>query len=300
MQNPNTLYHYCSTEAAVSILSSQTLRLTALSGANDSLEGRVLGQAFYEALTKTDLPQGVQDFVSIVVESFPDHTDGFAFCLSEQPDLLSQWRAYGADGCGVALGFDPITLNADLGTTTFGKTCFDLVKIEYSYEAALNAIEATVSELEQLCSGHGEFISLKAGITKEQAKRQISEQGPDNGQIFDFPSLNKELVLSLLDLTSTVHFKSYQFKPSAFSEEREWRLLRYRHRASEEHTQFAARHNSIRPFVETNMPGPPKSPLKEIILGPKHQSDFAWMRYFLNANGLGHVEVKLSHITSYR
>jgi hypothetical protein len=30
----------------------------------------------------------------------------FVFCMSSQPDLLSQWRAYAADGAGVAIGFN--------------------------------------------------------------------------------------------------------------------------------------------------------------------------------------------------
>src|SRR5690606_30192176 len=34
----------------------------------------------------------------------------FIFCLSAEPDVLSQWRGYAKDGTGIAIGFDANTL----------------------------------------------------------------------------------------------------------------------------------------------------------------------------------------------
>ena len=67
---------------------NREIRLSALSSANDTLEGRFLGKVFSQLLSDTDLPRELVDVAAVIVEGYPDSTEGFAFCLSENGDLL--------------------------------------------------------------------------------------------------------------------------------------------------------------------------------------------------------------------
>lgn len=131
MPSEKLLFHYCSTQTGLSILQKRQIRLSALSSANDTLEGRVLGRVFARLLSKTGMPSDLVDIASVLVESYPDLTEGFAFCLSEEGDLLSQWRSYGRDGTGIAIGFSPEVLTKDFGEVNFGARFFELVKVGY-------------------------------------------------------------------------------------------------------------------------------------------------------------------------
>jgi len=103
---PAILYHYCSTAAFHSIVSTRSIWLSSLSLANDTMEGRLLSQWIMQhAQEDSASPDGVSrlrhqlDFLETSVE-------GLAFCVSGEGDLLSQWRGYADDARGFAIGFD--------------------------------------------------------------------------------------------------------------------------------------------------------------------------------------------------
>ena len=54
------------------------------------------------------------------------------FCLPEAGDLLSQWRAYGAGGGGVSIGFQAEVLSKIADDQKFSR-----VKCQYSAETQL-------------------------------------------------------------------------------------------------------------------------------------------------------------------
>ncbi len=160
------LYHYCSTPVGLAILQTRTFRLSALSAANDSLEGRVLGRVFTRMLDETNLPTEVVDVVSVIVEGYADSTEGFALCLSERGDLLSQWRAYAQDGSGVALGFSSDWLLKDFGEVNFGSQFFELTKVEYGEAGLLQTLKPLVDKLIEGFAEHGGFVQLRENMTR--------------------------------------------------------------------------------------------------------------------------------------
>ncbi|WP_065328337.1 DUF2971 domain-containing protein [Tritonibacter mobilis] len=252
-------------------------------------------------IEQSTLPTGVRDFLAVVVSGYADHTDGFAFCLSEDPDLLSQWRAYADDGRGLALGFDASLLEKDYEAESFGARFFQLTKVEYSKETTRAKIASLIRSLEEQLSDHGEFVKLREGFTRDRAIQALVPNGSNPERVFDYLMHNDPDVASrALSMLSGLHFEIYQYKPRAFEEEREWRLLRYRHRVPEREIKFLAKDTTIKPFIESDFSQSAIRALHEITVGPKHTSDIGWLRTFLDANELEHVTIHRSTAGSYR
>lgn len=300
MKSDQLLYHYCSSQTAFAILQSRTVRLSALSSANDTLEGRVLGKVFSEMISSTTLAKGVVDVASVIAEGYPETTEGFALCLSEDGDLLSQWRAYARDGTGVSIGFAPRELTVNHGAVNFGAHYFDLTKVEYGEEGLRDNLFPIVEALEKSFAEYGEFISLNEGITKERAIAALADREGNLQGLFKGEKNGPELLSQLLSILAPLHFRIYSTKPKSFHEEREWRLLRYRHRVPLNEVKYFADGSSIRPYIPCLIADPAKNVLREVVLGPKHSSNINWVRAFLASAGLSQVHVRRSTISSYR
>lgn len=301
MTESQFLYHYCSTQTAFSILKFRTIRLSPLSAANDSLEGRVLGRVFSQLLQATGLPKGVVDVASFMVEGYADATEGFAFCLSENGDLLSQWRAYARDGTGIAIGFAPPVLKEDFGAVNFGAQFCELLKVGYGEDDLRQTLVPFAEQIERDFAEHGEFVRMNHGKTRDEALRCFADRHADlKGLIVVRDKSSISLISRLLQILAPLHFRIYSTKPQAFQEEREWRLLRYQHRVAMQQIEYFADEYSVRPFISCLMADPARAAIGEVILGPKHRSNIDWVRAFLASVGLPHVVVKRSHIESYR
>ncbi len=260
-----------------------------------------MGRAFSELLQASGLPNGVVDVASVIVEGYPDSTEGFAFCLSEKGDLLSQWRAYALDGTGIAIGFLPEVLEKDFGKVNFGTQFYELTKVEYGDAGLRKALISVVEEVKGQFSEYGEFVRLSDDTTKGSAMRALSDrqtnvQGLFSGTRDD----SKELLERLMKVLAPLHFLIYGTKPLAFHEECEWRLLRYRHRVALVDIEYSSDEVTVRPFISCLVADPARDVINEVILGPKHRSNINWVRAFLTSVGLPHVNVTQSKIESYR
>jgi hypothetical protein len=229
MTGDRLLYHYCSTQAGFAILQKRELRLSALSSANDTLEGRVLGRIFTQLLRETDLPLEVVDVASTIVEGYPDSTEGFAFCLSENGDLLSQWRSYGRDGSGIAVGFSSEMLTKDFGEVNFGARFYELIKVEYGEEGLRDALKPFADQVGAEFAEFGPFVRLKDGITKQHALRMLADRENVDKIFVRLNEKSYEILDRLLKSLAPLHFQIYGTKPFPFFEECEWRILRHRH-----------------------------------------------------------------------
>ena len=295
------LYHYCSSQTGFSILNTRTFRLSALSSANDSLEGRVLGRVFSEVLLETGLPQGLSEIAAIIVSTYPLATEGFAFCLSEEGDLLSQWRAYASDGSGISIGFSREILEKDFGNVNFGSEYYDIVKVDYGEDVLRVSLKPIAKDIHAKFFGVSDSIRLADGITPEKAMQAFSErEGNVKGIFQGTDETSTRLLADLLKALSPLHFKIYNTKPKTFFEEREWRLLSFSHRIAKTDIDFFADTASIRPYMSCLIADPAREAISEVILGPKHRTNIDWMRAFLSSVGLEHVRVSKSAHESYR
>lgn len=120
-ERPRYLYHYTTLDGAMGILRSQNLWASDVRFLNDSSEleyaatiiDNVVAQTF-GAITDPALATAVSSIGSISylasLRSRP-----FIACFCEEPDLLSQWRAYGRGQAPVSLGFEFIGSGPTVG-----------------------------------------------------------------------------------------------------------------------------------------------------------------------------------------
>jgi hypothetical protein len=156
---------------------------------NDPTEGVHAGRLVLERLKErhTDVPPQILDVFSeqYLVSTLDNQV--FIACFCEDGDLLSQWRAYGRDGRGVAVGFDrERLLNAVTQPARLARVIYDDTQLI----ATLNTI-----------IDHGVEAITKAHFTKDEFDRYW-------GSVANF------LIQHLM-----------RFKNRAFQEEREWRLI---------------------------------------------------------------------------
>lgn len=108
------LYYYCKMNTFKSMLKTKTLWLTDLTKSNDSEEVirayRSLWKRIRVHLDATDIDKALlaSQFEMLdstfEIQSIVDIPYGCCFC--SENDLVQQWREYGDDGYGVAVGFD--------------------------------------------------------------------------------------------------------------------------------------------------------------------------------------------------
>lgn len=269
MTRDQLLYHYCGTQTGFAILQKRQLRLSALSSANDTLEGRVLGRVFTQLLQEMDLSKNLVDIASVIVEGYPDSTEGFAFCLSEHGDLLSQWRSYGRDGSGIAIGFSAELLAKDFGEVNFGAKFFELKSVNYGEVGLRTALKPVAEAVRRDFATIDPFLRLKAGMMKSRAMEVLADR-TNQSHIFEAGDEKTiEVLTRLLECLAPLHFQIYETKPDYFHEEREWRLLRYRHKVAFPEVEYVANDNSVRPFITCLIADPAKEAIQEIVLGPK-------------------------------
>jgi hypothetical protein len=128
--------------------------------------------------------------------------------MSEEPDLLSQWRAYSDNACGTSIGFNSDYLHG-LGTTKMNRGDeFNLAlsKVEYNIESQKELIRQPLSYiLERTGKGAFEPLSLLTHTPEAEERRKQAYRSLSMAVFLLFPFL-------------------HQFKNPAFQEEREWRL----------------------------------------------------------------------------
>ena len=104
---PPVLYHYCSVDAFVKIISYKQLWSTNIFFMNDSKEHfwlRDKARNYIDGQIQEHPGEcGYKYLDTILKQEWMQEI--YAVCFSEHGDLLSQWRSYADDGRGVAIGF---------------------------------------------------------------------------------------------------------------------------------------------------------------------------------------------------
>jgi hypothetical protein len=116
------LYHYCPTAAFHSIIQTRSIWLSSLTLANDTMEGKLVVEALTRLAQRDGLDRVAVERLKDSVALLEGMFDGLGFCLSEDGDLLSQWRGYASDATGVAIGFSRAHLQT-LANTFWPSAC---------------------------------------------------------------------------------------------------------------------------------------------------------------------------------
>jgi hypothetical protein len=285
------LYHYCPTASFHAIAQSHSLWLSSLSLSNDTMEGKLVARAIVRLAEKDSIPQDAVRRIQDGIGTFEKIIDGLGFCLSEDGDLLSQWRGFAADATGVAIGFSTEYLNWLSGQTRGpGESKFYLEKVEYEPSAHESSVAPTYLKVKQLIADGAFKMPGRRGVLLDNRTDKEVEQEDAIIQ-----SANSQLAVELLALFSQL----FRLKAYAFREEREWRLLSYLVKGGEDHCSHRVVHDRIIPYRKIELVGLERHPIAEVILGPKHGTPTKLVEDFLKQHRYGGVGVKRSE-ASYR
>jgi hypothetical protein len=200
--------------------------------------------------TKSDPIRELLERTSETFNSFDGMFDVYLACFCEEGDLLSQWRAYGANGGGFCIGLE----SRDIGLRTPLKAEPDFVLRRVFYTTEL------------LAKLKDELITDTLPHVEGDLAR--STEGSDQQMVIgSYCHFFAQAVAEFL----------FCFKHPTFHEEKEWRAVfvtpgAYDRRASDR-VKFRATPSAIVPYVELDLScsagaNADKLPITKIVHGP--------------------------------
>jgi hypothetical protein len=279
------LYHYCSNSSFLSILDNQNIRASEFSLSNDHLEGKWSRNLLERFCVERKMYPVTQ---SLLLERFENYLLQYffavGFCLSEDGDLLSQWRGYADDGRGVAIGFESNFFSDLIASMPDRSQGFDFLfeKVEYDLaeqkKVARPYFEAICKLADSGALSKPSFLSDKTEAEHEEQARQLS-----------------------LEMVSFIPYL-YTLKNHAFREEREWRLIALvtpgnpltvaltgRKPTGWELSslEYHAKPDRLVPFRPIKIkPEGGRHPIREVVLGPKNITPKAFVDGALQRHGI--------------
>jgi hypothetical protein len=191
------LYHYTGADGALGIISTGQVWATDAAYLNDPSEtiyGRDLITEVWSTIEqgmRNDIRDFIGGFVRVLCRDMSEAYSTYVSCFSEKPDLLSQWRAYGLQGTGFSLGFDP----KGLAKNARG---FLLAKVEYDRNTQQQGVSAFFQEVVEMFDG-------------------VNVSEIEGSELTVYEWMESELLRFVVSC-----------KNPAYDEEQEWRLVRLR------------------------------------------------------------------------
>lgn len=300
---PPVLYHYCSINTFISIIENQCVWLSDAEKTNDETELKWLFSEMKEILDNylskysscysNELLLETKKVVCKIIEGLifkkmpiTKNSKSFLTCFSEADDLLSQWRGYGNDGKGLAIGF-----NTELFNEFITNRFYTMTKVIYDREKMTD------------------FLYLSIG---ERLKNAIDSCIDENNNEYNL----KELYTNMSMLIYSIWQEGFVYKNYMFAEEQEWRIFRKLQKDNfstydgvdyygytdcldgffinnETHLgnftrsalKFRSTGDDLRLYFELGFEKCKKEIIKEIIIGPKSKITEFDLKIFLAQNG---------------
>jgi Protein of unknown function (DUF2971) len=276
------VYHYTTVAATIQILERRQLWLCSAATMNDSTEGVWLEDRLMERETELSLQRGAPRSVAeaerwraLWLEAFRlGAPQAYLACFSAEGDMLSQWRAYAADGEGVAIGFDPN--EGKMPVRPGSPTSHVNPTMSCTMSQVVYGTEAVLAELTEL---------LDSAI---QAEMETAES---------------------VELTTRLAAARWLTKNPAFTEEREWRIVNLPMQFDGDlgggQTALSMigtrryRSPGARLISYFELPFDPQA-VRELVLGPRSAIHDHELELLLRDSGLAHVTVRRSSATYRR
>lgn len=282
------LHHYTDAFGVQGIVSSNSLWATATQFSNDfseieyaaSIAAEVIAE-IWKKKKKMTAWEGLLAQHLVQLFDTPLHVFGQSFIVSfcEDGDLLSQWRGYGG-GSGFSLAFSPLSQRHEVKLLCKGGFRTMVKKVVYEADRQRARLRFLLGNFVNLVNG------FSFGISSPQGAAAHTE-------------LSLVLILEMTDWACTV-------KHSAFSEEKEWRIITYPKGATlvgatpENYEGVFVRPTSklLLPYMILEPRAEKRLPLIEVRCGPsqfQEQSARA-MKILLRKHGYRSVKVALSGV----
>jgi hypothetical protein len=270
---PGLIYHYCDANALLNIFRTKAMWATGTRYLNDSSE-LVTALRNLERTTEKHRKNKTGELLASLTEvmrtagvdllSRAIGMESYVACFSEDPDILSQWRAYADDGMGFAIGFNAQKLRV-LNSSSPGAS---ITRMVYSGQDEQSLVD-------ELFEGLGAIIKPYLPIFGAP------------GEKLSYDSSQPRTWLSVR-LSEALYELTVQCKHHSFQEEKEWRI-----RAVPNSTQFRSSRGRIVPYTVLDMTSSKNDnlmPIEKIVIGPKaHRLDTERVLMYLGEEyGYGH------------
>jgi DUF2971 family protein len=252
------LFHYTDAAGLKGVLETKQLWATHFEHLNDQSELRIgedLVTKEAEGLAR-ELPERsarrfiVEQFAAMHPEQRLSRVGSiYLASLSEHGDQLSQWRAYGADGSGYAIGFRSLPIPEP--DTTEAAAGLILLKCEYDASVFRRRIYQILLEIS---AGFEKFVHSERGLTNTQAVGSIA------------------LSICLRRVAVEVP----RLKDKAFEEEGEWRLVGFTSTdRDKEVVKFRTSARALVPYMPIPVSDGECMDLDAVVVGPRQDADRA-------------------------
>lgn len=250
---PETLYHYTDQAGMLGILQTKVIWATKIQFLNDQQELHLAAELAKPVLSRKESrakSNQEKEFFAHLAHIVDELTRfGSYICsFSEEPDVLSQWRAYSPYGTGYALGFDAEALRSPMEAQYF------------------RLIDCLYDEAEQIRL----LESMGRTAVRTFRKFHDPQRLPAEGQDFD------DLLATRLFMIEFM-LAGPMLKNEAFRDEVEWRIISDPY-AELDPGRLKVRSGKSFPVphyeFELTAPGEPLL-LNEIVIGPCPEPDMA-------------------------
>ena len=173
------IYHYCNLDALIAIMKNKVIWASNYRYLNDAKEINIAVEKIDDNIDL--IKKGIESFngyqsVIRCLKSSMVSYDYYITSFSQEPDVLSQWRAYAQNGRGASIGFDEkvlIKLDLKIHEAIYGDTLIDSV-IELGKGYLTKRKESASIKIDQLESEFAELIgSFKGEAFKEEREKRL-------------------------------------------------------------------------------------------------------------------------------
>lgn len=259
---PDVLFHYSDANAVLGIIQNKCLYASDYRFLNDSKEfihAMDVAKTFIGESLSTDSNDYTQLIYDIAFSmnpdsAFPAQTKVFIACLTEESDSLGQWRAYGNNGRGYAVGLhtndlhygSDFLLNPNSRQPILGKVIYD--------DKSLGLLSKSM--FYEMCK----CVPI------------VIENLKNNGFDLDEPLYKMSCGIAAGVFLRGMSYISPFWKHNAFVEENEWRLVYVYDDLFENHSlpdiNFRVSMDTPVPFVKVPIVKGEDSSISKIIIGP--------------------------------
>lgn len=267
---------------------TKQLWFSELSLSNDPMEGRWIREVFRYCCADNSLSSYRLDKLMEYLDHLIGICSAAGFCMSEQGDLLSQWRSYAENGGGVSIGFNQGYFER-LGSHRQDRN--DI------FNVSLINVEYKESDQKALINEHLDHILKYVNEGALEPPTLATIGGDPDGEI------RRRRVGALAQRFLHYFPHLFKIKNPAFAEEREWRALSYlinsllEEPKNLQHLRFRAQSDRIIPYVAIELETLDIPSISEVIVGPRNITPTPVIERMLRAQGWGKVTVKRSKAT---
>jgi hypothetical protein len=274
---PSPLFHYTSLDVLEKITEKGRIWATDIEFLNDKTEyhnAKQFIEQFIENRLSDETAETVAEHLHRLDDPIEDE-DIFVTSFSKDGDSLPQWRGYGANGLGVAIGFLPEALIAG--------------ELRVTHPVYKDQPEEAPTSL-----------FLMKCVYTDREKKKLVDDGIDtylSAVEGKHPRIHR--MTSARHLAALIDQCSPLFKDESFKEEREWRLVAYCSTSVVPDRHFIARRSMIVPYIEVDLKEKyPSNYITQICIGPTAEPDIACkaVKKLLEYRGLQKVLVKNSMV----